>query len=246
LASFFLLAIIVWFVPVAFTACSPHSLWCDLAYGLTASGGPKWFFVLLLITSLCYAATAPTIKNKAIVFIKSIITLAAFFGALAFVNERYTKHILKAQRPSHGYMLKQTGQSEKIDSLYRLEKSERKGFFAGLLKNNPVKFETIDRQIQEHWIEEAGYSFPSGHSFNAFLFAMILAYSIYFNRSRPALRNLLFLPFVWAVAVGISRVAMGAHTALDVTAGAALGVIVGALFLYIDLTRQWLTRKTKR
>jgi phosphatidylglycerophosphatase B len=214
-----------------------------MAYGVTSSGGPAGFLILLLVTGLCYAATASGMKDKISVFLKSVISLALFFGLLALINERYTKHLLKAHRPSHVYMLGQTGLSGTIDSLYRLDKDQRREYFAELIKNNPLKFETTDPDILAHWVDEAGFSFPSGHTFNAFLFAMILAYAIYFNRSRPHWRNLFFIPFVWAVAVGISRVAVGAHTALDVCAGAALGILTGAVFLYIDLTRHWLTRK---
>jgi phosphatidylglycerophosphatase B len=243
LVSFIVLAGTVYFVPIAFTACSPNSWWCSVAYSFTSSGGPLGFLLLLLITGFCYATTAPTIKDKVVVFFKSVITLAVFFGILAFVNEHYTKQILKAQRPSHIYILNRTGLNKMIDSLYQLDKVERQKFFAGLIKNNPLKFKQIDPEIQDHWITETGFSFPSGHTFNAFLFAMILAYAIYFNRSKPRWRILFFIPFVWAVAVGISRVAMGAHTAFDVSAGAALWIITGYLFLYIDHTRHWLTRK---
>jgi len=235
----------VWFVPIAFTACAPDSWWCSIAFGFTGSGGPIGFLILLLVTGLFYASSAPTRKDKMSVFFKSLISLVVFFGILAFINERYTKHILKAQRPSHVYMLNNTGLTRTIDSLYQLNKNERQKYFENLLKTHPLKFKHIDVEIQDHWIEEAGFSFPSGHTFNAFLFAMILAYAIYFNRSKPHLRNLFFIPFLWAVLVGISRVAMGAHTAFDVSAGAALGIATGNLFLYMNLTRYWLTRKNK-
>ena len=178
---------------------------------------------------------------------KSVLSLILFFGTLAFINERYTKPILKSQRPSHLYMLKQTGLSNSIDSLYTLNKKDREQFFADLIKNNPMQFEAIDPKIQEHWVEEAGFSFPSGHSFNAFLFAMILSYAIHVNQFRPGWRKLFFVPFVWAFLVAVSRVALGAHSAKDVCAGAALGIVVGTLFLYMDITRHWLTReKTNR
>ena len=214
-----------------------------MAYGFTSSGGPVGFFVLLLVTGLCYASSARTLTDKLVVFFKSILILSLFFGILAFVNERYTKPILKSQRPSHVYMLQQTGLANTIDSLYQLDKAARKQFFETLVNTHPKEFKQIDPEVQAHWIEEAGFSFPSGHTFNAFLFAMILAYAIYFNRSYPRLRYLFFVPFVWAFLVGISRVAIGAHTAFDVCAGAGLGIVLGALFLYIDKTRHWLTQK---
>jgi phosphatidylglycerophosphatase B len=234
---------IVFLTPLPFTACSPNSWWCTIAYAFTSSGGPTGFFVALIITSLFYASSTEGLKKKVWVFFKSAIVLIAVFGILAFINERYTKPLLKSQRPSHVYMLEQTGSSSTIDSLYLLDKKARRQFFSDLMKNYPVEFRKVDPAIQAHWVEEAGYSFPSGHTFNAFLFTMIIAYSILFNRSFPRLRKFFALPFVWALLVGVSRVAMGAHTAVDVSAGAALGISLGLLFLYIDHTRIWLTRK---
>jgi len=233
----------VFFTPIPFTACSPDSYWCEIAYALTSSGGPTGFFVLLIITAFCYASSAKTNREKLLVFFKSILTLMIFFGVLAFINERYTKPILKSQRPSHVYMLNQTGLSNVIDSLYQLDKQARKDFFDVLIKTHPAQFSQIAPEIQRHWINEAGFSFPSGHSFNAFLFTMILSYAIYFNRSYPKLRNLFFIPFAWALMVAVSRVAIGAHSAFDVCAGSLLGIGLGFLFLCIDKTRHWLTRK---
>jgi phosphatidylglycerophosphatase B len=240
------LLLVVWLTPVAFTACSSGSTWCLIAYGFTTSGGAIGFFTLLLLTGFFYTLSEKILRQKVIIFFKSVLSLILVFGTLAWINEHYTKPIWKLQRPSHVYMLKQTNIPEKIDTLYLLSKKDRGQFFAALLKNNVDKFNNIDARIQDHWIEEAGFSFPSGHTFNAFLFAMVISYAIYFNRSRPKLRKLFFIPFVWAVCVGISRVAMGAHTALDVSAGATLGILLGWLFLYIDFTRHWLTRKDHR
>ncbi len=171
------------------------------------------------------------------------MSLALFFMLLAVLNERYTKHFLKLQRPSHRYMLDQTGTINKIDSLYTLDKESRRLFFENLTQQNAERFSKIDKTIVAHWVDEAGFSFPSGHTFNAFLFAMIISYAIWFTRKRPQWRKLFFLPFVWALLVGISRVAVGAHSALDVTVGAALGIVIGFIFLKIDITRYWLTRK---
>ncbi len=131
-----------------------------------------------------------------------------------------------------------------IDSLYQLTKEQRSVYFGDLIQKNPFQFKAIDVSVQNHWVEEAGFSFPSGHTFNAFLFATIIAFSIYFNRWKPQLRNLFIFPFAWAFCVGVSRVAMGAHTAFDVSVGASMGIGIGALFLYFDRTRHWLTRET--
>ena len=198
---------------------------------------------MLLVTCLCYTLSAVTLREKLMVFVKSLVVLMAVFGVLAFINERYTKPILKSQRPSHLYMLGETGLAGKIDSLYQLDKADRQLFFADLIQGDAEAFRNIDPSVLAHWTEEAGFSFPSGHSFNAYLFAMILAYAILFNRTLPALRKFYILPFVWALLVAVSRVALGAHTALDVLAGGLLGISLGWLFLYSDRVRHWLTRK---
>ena len=190
-----------------------------------------------------YAMSKETWKQKAIIFTKTVLSLTLVFGLLAWINEHYTKPIMKLQRPSHVFMLKQTNTLDKIDALYQLTKKERGAYFAQLIKSNQEKFSAIDHKIQDHWIEEAGFSFPSGHTFNAFLFAMVISYAILFNRSRPKLRKLFFVPFAWALGVAVSRVAMGAHTALDVSAGACLGIVLGSIFLYFEHTRHWLTGK---
>jgi phosphatidylglycerophosphatase B len=233
----------VYFLPIAFTACEPHSAWSKIAFFFTSSGGPQGFLILLILTGYFYSSSQVKKREKVRVFLLSVFTLMIFFGSLAWINENYTKPVLKLQRPSHVYMLDQIGARTKIDTLYLWDKQERQKYFNELLLNNPLKFQNIDNDIQAHWVEEAGFSFPSGHTYNAFLFAMLIAYAIYYNRNKVHLRKWYVLPFLWAYMVGVSRVAMGAHSALDVSVGALLGILTACLFLYVDITRHWLTRK---
>lgn len=63
------------------------------------------------------------------------------------------------------------------------------------------------------------FSFPSGHTMNAFAIATVLALS--FPALAPALGLL-------AASIGVSRVVLGLHFPSDVWAGAALGTLIGA------------------
>ena len=63
------------------------------------------------------------------------------------------------------------------------------------------------------------FSFPSGHTMNAFAIATVLALS--FPSLAPALVLL-------AASIGVSRVVVGLHFPSDVWAGAALGTAIGA------------------
>ena len=69
------------------------------------------------------------------------------------------------------------------------------------------------------------FSFPSGHTAAAFLFALVVY--CYFPWLGMGL-------FVWAGMVGMSRVILGVHFPTDIIAGAALGLSIG-LWLTQDM-----------
>ena len=66
------------------------------------------------------------------------------------------------------------------------------------------------------------FSLPSGHTSAAFFVATFLSLGL----------SLIFLPlYLWALAVGMSRVVLGVHFPGDVLVGACLGITVGLVIL---------------
>ncbi len=238
-----LLVAFVWLVPIPFTACDKDSLWCGTAYWLTQSAGKYGTLFIIVVTAFLYTIRLESKKERLFTFLKSLVTLTLILSIFAYINEHGTKKILKYPRPSHTYMISEWGKKIDLDSLYELEKEKRQGFLNDLIRKTPALQNSIDKKVLDHWVEEAGYSFPSGHSFNAFLLACILSFSIYHTKDHERFRKFCVLPFVWALMIGVSRVAIGAHTALDVSFGAALGILVASLLLYFDTTRKWVVRK---
>jgi undecaprenyl-diphosphatase len=78
-----------------------------------------------------------------------------------------------------------------------------------------------ERAIRRGDVPAEGHSFPSGHVILAFAQAAILGPMLH--------RRVAVLPWAAAGLVAFGRVYVGAHNPLDVTAGAGLGVTVGAL-----------------
>ena len=70
------------------------------------------------------------------------------------------------------------------------------------------------------------YSFPSGHSLSSFIFCSILAYLLWKSKWHIVWKWIYtILLFVFAVAIGISRIILNVHFATDVIAGFCLGVM---------------------
>lgn len=233
---------IVWFFYPEFTACSRDSLWCAFAYWVTQSAGKFGTLGIVVVTSALFAVPFKSTKKRTLVFLQSFGGLCVLLSAFAFLNEHVVKPAAGFARPSHTYIIKRTNSAVSLDSLYTLPTESRKVFFKNILAADTVNFREIDQRILDHWVEEAGYSFPSGHSFNAFLLAGILAFGIFQSPNR-GLKYLCFIPFAWALLVALSRVAVGAHSPLDVSVGSAMGLTVSFILLSIKKTRNIIVPK---
>ena len=83
-------------------------------------------------------------------------------------------------------------------------------------------------------IEEAGYSFPSGHSMVSMAFYGLLIYLIYKKVNNKYLKNcLIILLSIIILLIGLSRIYLGVHYTSDVLAGFLLGLSYLIIFVSI-------------
>jgi undecaprenyl-diphosphatase len=111
--------------------------------------------------------------------------------------------------------------------------------FTAVIFTNILKY-TIDRPrpfVTYSFIEKVtaggSPSFPSGHTSDAFVLAMAL--SLAFPRYW-----IIFFSFLWAFAMGYSRMSLGVHYPADVLSGASIGIF-SATFIYFLKKHKWLT-----
>ncbi|MDJ0770285.1 MAG: phosphatase PAP2 family protein [Ilumatobacter sp.] len=89
-------------------------------------------------------------------------------------------------------------------------------------------FTSIGSEIEVRGTEFAGAAFPSGHVATAFALALLLM-AFVTMRWRIVVG-------CWAGMVGVARIYQGEHNLLDVVAGAALGLALGAVLAFASLS----------
>ena len=245
LVAFLATALLAWGAPLAFSgvrAAQPLSRFWLL---LSDSGGAIPSGVLLLLAALWVALKQTGVRarvQKAGLFFGGAVVLV---GSIALTNEHLSKPLVAAQRP----YVQALQQQQLVDGqeFYALpSKAERSKALRGLFQTHSEHpyVAALDTDIKEHWVHETGFSFPSGHSLNAFLLAVMLGFLI--QSFAPFGRFLVWTPFLWASAVSLSRVAVGAHSALDITVGALVGGLVGSLLLLYGLLQPILGSSERR
>ncbi len=206
-----------------------------VTYGITESGS-AWCVPLLLVVALALWATDPkrTASVRRRETLVMFVVMLAGLPATAALIESVVKPRVRAPRPSHERLV-EVGWITDLDAFYSLDKPARRAHLrthtqaenfaahAARLRLHP--------RVLNHWIHESGSTFPSAHALNAFLAATLLWGGAFAAPTRRR-RALAFTFVFWAIAVAVSRVALGVHRPVDVVVGAVAGVLLGLLFLW--------------
>jgi phosphatidylglycerophosphatase B len=185
-------------------------------------------------------------KRKMLTIVLSLVAFSLVLGVVTRLNEYFIKERLKVERPNIQYLVASKGFDSRIFYAYE-NKEERRQYLQNFLRNQSGELtfdgEALHPKVAQHWLHETGYSFPSGHSFNAFLMATLMAYIILFVYNDFRRRRFSILPFAWATMVALSRVILGVHSSLDISCGGALGILIGIGIIYMRLIEKLLKQK---
>jgi phosphatidylglycerophosphatase B len=158
-----------------------------------------------------------------------VIVVAIFAGGGATLNEHGVKEALKIPRPNIVYLAGADGAGPlgmSPEEFYgKGDREARSELLRKALETAPPPVE-LRPAIRDHWIEETGYSFPSGHAFAAMFFATFFLATGVSYVSTPR-RQLFYLLLPWALAVCYSRLILRVHTLADVIVGSLEGLVLG-------------------
>lgn len=124
------------------------------------------------------------------------------------------------------------------ESFYALpDKAARSDYLSEALNADDYNGPQLQPAVKRHWIEETGYSFPSGHTTAATALASFFLALALGRCSGRKLIPYLVLP-LWVLLVAWSRIVLQVHTPLDVLAGGVQGLVVGLLAWWLYLILQ--------
>lgn len=210
-----------------------------IAWWLTESasvyGIPVIGFIMLLLVS---RRPRRPWRERSLDMMAIASLLLAVLGLVSLLNEYLIKPGFHVFRPNilhlAGNPPAQPALRISAAAFYQLpDKDARSDYLSRILNAADYNGPELQPRLKHHWIEETGYSFPSGHTTAAMALAsfFLALASTRFNGRK--LIPYLILPF-WGLMVAWSRTVLQVHTPIDVLAGGVQGLVAGlfAWWLY--------------
>jgi phosphatidylglycerophosphatase B len=180
--------------------------------------------VLLVIVVVSRPGLEP--RRRALEAVAIIVVLLVILAGNAELNESVIKPAFAIPRPNLVALADSGALGLGIDEFYALgDKQARREWLGPRLAELTVPH--LSPLVREHWLIETGYSFPSGHATASMTFASLM-YAIGLRWTTGWRLTVTMLLPVWAVAVVLTRPLLRVHTYIDVSVGAAVGILLGA------------------
>jgi len=236
------------YLPIAFAGVTNHQL-ASICLFISNTGGTHGVPIITLLFCFIIGFQFKGWRKKTTSISISLILFSLILGGFAQLNEHFIKEQLKIPRPNILF-LESNYEFNQTAFYHYNNKSERRHYLESFLSeesNHPISYNNnqISTAVLDHWLYETGYSFPSGHSFNAFLMATLMGYILLFVYTDFRRKLLFLLPFVWAISIAYSRTVLGVHSAIDISIGALMGSCIGLTIASTGLIDKLAKQKIK-
>lgn len=198
-------------------------------------------FLCIAALMLLNSRPGPSMRRRAIEAVTIIVVMLGVIGGNALLNEFVIKPTFHVPRPNIVALAEDGALGPAVPdgpAFYELgDKQDRRDYLSPRLAE--LEQPALAPAVREHWLDETGYSFPSGHSTASMTFAslMVALGMCWLGGWRQGVTSA--LP-IWALCVVYSRPLLQVHTATDVSVGALVGICLGLLsFLLI----RWIVEK---
>ncbi|WLT07447.1 phosphatase PAP2 family protein [Gilliamella apis] len=156
-------------------------------------------------------------KNKKTLLLLWLVLVSAMLGG------QIIKSIIKQQtaeaRPYVIWLDKEFDLNQQ--QFYSQARAERKANIEKLLANSTI----IPRWLSNHWQNETGYAFPSGHTLFAVTWALLAIILLSFKRHF----FIVSIITIWSLLIETSRLLLGMHSAYDLILGILLAWLISLI-----------------
>lgn len=226
--SFIIFTAIIFLFPVGFSSYRNTDTLAPIWYVITNTGAVYGASVIIIsLTIYLFAHFTRTARKRRNVFLFTafIFIVQALIAGSTLL---YFKNIFQNPRPSQLYFVEKGFIIDQGKEFFSMPPEEKSKFMRKTVDENEKSFNEIYPPILNSWVYESGYSFPSGHAETSFFLGTILAFVIFKTHSK---KYYVLIPLAWAVLVALSRVVIGVHYPLDVTAGAFIGLSMALIII---------------
>lgn len=223
---FLLVPIITWTIGWHWEAEQKYNLFDPLLFIITETGSAPYFAALV---SLIFAITLSRMCKKPQHHWVLIFLSVFLLQAGTQVIKSSLKMIYQEPRPYMSYMIEK---GVELEPFYAESRRER-----GLIIADNLLEEThTPKYVQNHWENETGFSFPSGHTIFAVTWAFIFVG--FLTRERhPKARIIMGVISLWAILMMISRLRFGMHFPIDLFTSTLFAYPI-ALFFFLFLAKR--------
>lgn len=197
-------------------------------YWLTTTGtAPYGVATVLVVLALAYRYMPNAL------FINLFLAIG-LSQVLSLSTSHALKSFFKEPRPNLVYLAEQALPEEAQltpDTFYQLAHSDRSRVIAEALNELQTRTSAVklSPKIHQHWEDEIGYSFPSGHTI--FAVTLVLTASYYLLLAGLPLFTSALL--AWGLLMGLSRMLLGMHWPQDVLFSTLLAAIISSLSIFL-------------
>lgn len=230
LVSYLILIAIVFLFPVEFSGYKTTDTLAPLWYAVTETGGWQggiFIFLILIFYLVIHFKRSSKKYNDLVLFISLVFFTQVFITGF---SQFYAKDYFHKPRPNQLYLIEKGYMEKEGTVFFSMPSLERRKYLQEKIKQDDDSLNDIYPPILNNWINNSGFSFPSGHSQTSFFLGTIISFVIY-KMARGKSKYLYVFPLIWAISVALSRVVIGIHYPIDVTVGAMIGMIAAFIIL---------------
>lgn len=188
---------------------------------ITESGSAPYFALLTsLILAIWLSMRCKLLKHHWVIIFLSVFLLQ---GTTQIIKSTI-KTLWEEPRPYMSYMVEK---GVEIEPFYDLSRKERGITIQEVLTDD----QQTPQWLKNHWQKETGYSFPSGHTMFAVMWAFIIA-GFLTREKDPKTPIIMGIMILWAGLMMISRMRLGMHFPIDLFVSTTIGYPIALFFFY--------------